>query len=303
MHWLGFSLAALARREPVVLASALHCPPPLQIPLGPIWACSECDAAGYPLPGRPAIQLQRAAQQLLQSGERARHLDIPLNPWVGDADPRHHLRLYLRRLEPDELPQLLALDGKLRVGLSCTLALDSLELEDGSHQAAPLSLQAQRLDGSHAHFTTAAAQVAVFGAGALAHQIVHLLADGPLSVHWEAAAAERNPVRAAANVLCREPDERVLQPLPPGSHCLVMTHDHPLDFRLCATLARLDTVASVGVVGSRRKCQALHEHLQAQTLDAAQRDKIRCPIGGSNTQSLAAAALAVAHEVSQLASR
>lgn len=300
LHWLGFCLQRLARQQPVILASNIHSPPPLQLPMGPIWACSADDQAGYPIPGRPQTQLQQTARRLLKSGEPTDLLSIPLNPWAGDNSAKHNLQLHLRRLSPSDLPQLMLLDGKLRLGQSCQLSLDNLELTTLRDTDCQLSAQARRVNGQFVLFEPCAAPIAIFGAGALAHQIVNLLSDSAVDVYWEAAASERVQLRQAANIVTREPVGDALDWLPDNSHCLVMTHDHALDFKLCANLAKRDQVSSVGMVGSRRKCERLQQQLAEKQLKPQQTAKIRCPIGSTNTLSLNAAALTIAHELTQL---
>lgn len=302
MQWLGFSLAALARQKPVIMASISHCPPPLQLPTGPIWACTADDEAGYLLPGRPETQLRQAARSLLNQTATSQELSIPLNPWVGNDDPKHNLRLHLRKLTTSDLSRMMLLDGKLRIGRGCSFDVESLEVHDERAYDTNLPVQARHMQHHTATFAPADAHVAIFGAGALAHQIVQLLSDSPVTVHWEAAASERMMPRRAANVLRREPVDDNPKWLPDNSHCLVMTHDHPLDFRLCAALAKQAQTRSVGVVGSQRKCERLQSFLDEQLLSESQRSKIRCPIGGSNALSLSAAALTIAHEVTQLTS-
>ncbi len=299
MQWLSFCLQELSRQREVVLASICHSPPPLKLPLGPVWACATHEEAGYLLPGRPEIQLRSAAKTLLNSRDTRATLAIALNPWVGDEDPKHHLRLHLRRLVPKDLKHLMLLDGKLRIGQSCRLCLDSLTLSDLDKNSHTLSPQAHRVSQSECTFAPASAHIAVWGAGALAHQIVKLLADTPVTVHWEAIASERQLERHPANTLLREPSTQYAW-LPDNCHCLVMTHDHELDFELASQLAQQLQVRSVGVVGSWRKCERLMNYLSQAALDASSRDKIRCPIGADNASDLNAAALSIAHELTQL---
>lgn len=300
MQWIGFCLQSLARQKPVILANITHCPPPLQLPAGPIWACSADEEAGYPLPGRPAIQLRLAARQLLADSAKPRELSIPLNPWAGHDDGCHQLRLFLRPLAASDLPHVMQLDGKLRIGQACAWQLDTLALRDLSKSQHSLAPQARHVDGLSCTFAPPPAHVALFGAGALAHQIIHQLADTPHTVHWEANASERLLTRHAANTLLREPVQSDLSWIADNSHCLVATHDHATDFRLAAALAKLPQVRTVGVVGSRRKRVRMFAQLEHDGLSAAQQSKIRCPVGANNTDDLCTAALAATHELIQL---
>ncbi len=299
MTWLGFCLQILARQQRVVLASVIHCPPPLQLPIGPIWACDHNREAGYLLPGRPETHLRQAARQLLTDSERSKELSIPLNPWAGGNTQKHNLRVHLRRLEGEDLSQIMLLDGKLRLGQGCKLNLESLVISDGKRQTAPLTAQAQKVKDHAVIFEPPHAHIAIFGAGALAHQVVKMLSDAPFTVYWEGNAAECVLSVQAANIVTSEPNT---VNLPDNSHCLVMTHDHALDFELCTRLAQHKAVSSVGVVGSQRKCRALWQYLAEKSVEQHHLDKIRCPLGGRNTTNLNAAALDIVQEAYSLAS-
>ena len=47
--------------------------------------------------------------------------------------------------------------------------------------------------------------------------------------------------------------ELVVGELPPGTHALVMTHDHAEDAALCDAAIRNEQLATIGLIGSRAK--------------------------------------------------
>ena len=47
--------------------------------------------------------------------------------------------------------------------------------------------------------------------------------------------------------------ELVLAELPPGTHVLVMTHDHAEDVAICDAAMRLDHLGPIGLIGSSAK--------------------------------------------------
>lgn len=302
MNWLDFCLSNLSNHRPVILACVNHCPPPMLLPLGPNWACTATEETDSSIPGRPAHFIRQAAQKLLKENHKTEGVVIPLNPWAG-ANSKHNLSLKLRKIDTDELHDLTILNQKLNSGQACILNLTTLKITDLPRYNSPITVQAMSCTDNTITFKPSKTHIALFGAGALAHQIAHFLSDSPHTIHWEAPANERFPQRHAANLLLREPQSEKLGWLASNTHSLVMTHDHALDFRLCTELAQSPQVRSVGVVGSKRKGEQLRHFLMEQDLTKQQIKKIRCPIGGGNTENLVAAAIAIAHETMQIANR
>ena len=61
--------------------------------------------------------------------------------------------------------------------------------------------------------------------------------------------------------------ELVLAELPPGTHVLVMTHDHAEDVALCDAAIRLDHLGPIGLIGSSAKLARFRSQLLADGHD------------------------------------
>ncbi|WP_299056999.1 xanthine dehydrogenase accessory protein XdhC [uncultured Nocardioides sp.] len=131
--------------------------------------------------------------------------------------------------------------------------------------------------------------VAVFGVGHVGLELARVLARHDLDLHLvdsrpEQLAAERLAVLddAVADVhVHRVPvlPELVVAELPPGTHVLVMTHDHAEDVALCDAALRADHLASVGLIGSAGKWARFTARLAEEGHDPARVAAIRTPIG------------------------
>ena len=103
--------------------------------------------------------------------------------------------------------------------------------------------------------------VAIFGVGHVGLELARILARHDLELHL----STRGPSSSSADALvgarrrawpgctyttCRCCPEIVLGELPPGTHVLVMTHDHAEDAALCDAALRARTSARIGLIGS-----------------------------------------------------
>jgi xanthine dehydrogenase accessory factor len=152
--------------------------------------------------------------------------------------------------------------------------------------------------------------VAVFGVGHVGLELARILARHDLELHLvdsraEQLAPERLAVLsdAVAAVHVHEVPvlpELVLAELPPGTHVLVMTHDHAEDAALCDALLRRPDVGSIGLIGSAGKWARFRRKLTAEGHGAAV-DRITTPIGVPEItgKDPAAIALSVAAQLVQ----
>jgi xanthine dehydrogenase accessory factor len=105
--------------------------------------------------------------------------------------------------------------------------------------------------------------VAVFGVGHVGLELARILARHDLELHLvdtrpEQLTADRLAVLddAVAVVHVHQVPvlpELVLGELPPGTHVLVMTHDHAEDAALCDAALRTPHLGSIGLIGSSAK--------------------------------------------------
>jgi xanthine dehydrogenase accessory factor len=131
--------------------------------------------------------------------------------------------------------------------------------------------------------------VAVFGVGHVGLELARILARHDLDLHL----VDSRPGQLDGGVLTPLSDadarvhvhheavlpELVLAELPPGTHVLVMTHDHAEDVALLDAALRAGHLGPVGVIGSSAKWARFRKRLLADGHDPAAVDSIVTPIG------------------------
>lgn len=132
--------------------------------------------------------------------------------------------------------------------------------------------------------------VAIFGVGHVGLELARILARHDLDLHLidsrpEQLTDERLAVladavaRVRAHVVPVLP-EIALGDLPPGTHVLIMTHDHAEDAALCDAVLRHGEFGSIGLIGSPAKWARFRRRLAEEGgHDAASIERIKTPIG------------------------
>ena len=149
--------------------------------------------------------------------------------------------------------------------------------------------------------------VAIFGMGHVGLELARILARHDLELHLvdtrpDQLAPERLAVladaRARIHVHRDVPvlPEIVLPELPPGTHVLVLTHDHAEDAALCDAALRCPGLGSIGLIGSAAKWARFRARLAAEGHAPEAIDRITTPIGvpGISGKDPATVALSVA---------
>lgn len=132
--------------------------------------------------------------------------------------------------------------------------------------------------------------VAVFGVGHVGLELARILARHHLDLHLidtrpDMLTEERLSVLADAVAQVHVHHslllpEEVLTELPPGTHVLVMTHDHAEDAALCDAALRTPGLGSIGLIGSAAKWARFRQRLATEGgHDTATIDRIKTPIG------------------------
>ncbi|MEU7555565.1 xanthine dehydrogenase accessory protein XdhC [Streptomyces sp. NPDC044571] len=132
--------------------------------------------------------------------------------------------------------------------------------------------------------------VAVFGVGHVGLELARILARHDLDLHLidtrpDVLADERlgGLADAVAQIHVHHTPllpEEVLTELPPGTHVLIMTHDHAEDAALCDAALRTAGLGSIGLIGSAAKWARFRQRLSTEGgHDAATIDRIKTPIG------------------------
>lgn len=148
--------------------------------------------------------------------------------------------------------------------------------------------------------------VHLYGAGHVGQALVPVLAGLPYAVRWIDARAELLPADVPDNItpLCTAFPLQTVREAAPGTHYIVMTHDHALDYALCRAILERGDAAFVGVIGSHSKGARFRSRLARDGLSAAQIAPLVCPIGvaGISSKLPAAIAVGIAAQLLQLSS-
>ncbi|MFG1627998.1 xanthine dehydrogenase accessory protein XdhC [Kribbella sp. NPDC049227] len=131
--------------------------------------------------------------------------------------------------------------------------------------------------------------MAIFGVGHVGLELARILARHDIELHLidsrpDQLEAERLQVLddAVANVHVHHVPvlpELVVAELPPGTHALVMTHDHAEDAALCDAALRNEQLATIGLIGSTAKWARFRRKLAEDGNPAEAIDRIVTPIG------------------------
>ena len=148
-----------------------------------------------------------------------------------------------------------------------------------------------------------ATHIALFGAGHVGQAVVNALAELDCQITWIDSRQEFAPPdsRSNINVICVADPARLANSLPAGSLCLVMTHNHALDFDICAQLLVRPDIEFCGLIGSASKRARFERLFKQAGLDPAVINKLTCPIGieGINGKRPAEIAVSVAAQILQ----
>lgn len=135
---------------------------------------------------------------------------------------------------------------------------------------------------------TVAPSVAIFGMGHVGLELARVLARHDLELHLVDSRADqlgRDRLGVLDDALARvqvhhaRVPELVLGEVPPGTHVLVMTHDHAEDIALCDAALRCEHLGSVGLIGSSAKWRRFQRRLLQEGHSPQDLAAIRTPIG------------------------
>jgi xanthine dehydrogenase accessory factor len=153
--------------------------------------------------------------------------------------------------------------------------------------AMPLGAQAKQCCGGHVSvlletFAPTVWQVAVFGAGHVAQELIPILQRLPLKLHWFDARADyldqaRQTTGVAPQLLVDTAAQ--VQALPSNTDIILLTHDHGLDFELAQHCLTRGDLNYVGCIGSKTKSQRFAHRLKKAGFSDAELEAWVCPIG------------------------
>lgn len=144
----------------------------------------------------------------------------------------------------------------------------------------------------------------LFGAGHVGKEIVNVLAGLPLKIKWVDERAHEFPDAIPSNCekIVTDTPRDVLNDAPAGAYILVMTHLHPLDFKIVRRAFEKNNFAYLGLIGSKTKRKRFESMLVEDGVAKPALKRLTCPIGvaGITGKHPREIAVAVAAELLQL---
>ena len=130
-------------------------------------------------------------------------------------------------------------------------------------------------------FPVTGTRVAIFGAGHVAASLIKILAHCDARIDWVDTRPEIFPEELPANVKPRAIDDPVdfIESLSNEHRCVVMTHDHQLDYRLVYSLLSFTEVDYVGMIGSETKARRFYARMTKDGINKVDQLRCVCPVG------------------------
>ena len=244
----------LARREPAALIEVAAIKGSAPRETGARMLVTAVSSYGTIGGGRLEWDATRRARALLEDGEPAAVMELPLGPEIGQCCGGF-VSLRLRRA-----------DDAIRA------ELEAIEQEEG--EKLPLVL--------------------LFGAGHVGKALASALAPLPLRVRWiDARAGEfPDPPIPGPEVVITERVLAEAEKAPAGAAYLVLTHSHALDSMICAAVLQRGDFAYLGLIGSRTKRARFERGFRELGIPKQRIARLVCPIGGDRIRDKRPAVIA-----------
>ena len=163
----------------------------------------------------------------------------------------------------------------------------NLQTDIGMTCGGVVSLYFERIHAANSKSRTW--NIAVFGAGHVAQELVPLLLKLNCQVYWIDSSREwLDKIAAHKNLIKIETENlsSALVNLPANTFMVSMTMGHAFDFPILKEALLNHSYPYVGVIGSDSKARVLKNELSQAGVDKNLLDKLHCPIGedfGNNT--------------------
>jgi xanthine dehydrogenase accessory factor len=137
----------------------------------------------------------------------------------------------------------------------------------------------------------------IFGAGHVGQALIRLLSPLDLfDITWVDSRPGLLPSGlpdCVTTQACAAPTDRV-DTAPPGTHYVVLTHDHALDYELCRLILARADAGWLGLIGSASKSARFRSRLLRDGISRERLSALNCPIGIDGIASKLPAAIAIA---------
>jgi xanthine dehydrogenase accessory factor len=256
--------------------------------------------------GRLEYQAIQAARALLGdvSAAPVRIDDLILGPDLGQCCGGR-VELWLERLSRGDLPWLREAARRLR-GRNGVAIATGLDGRVASHRvlappAGAAGLELQRLPAGNTTLLEVLQPqrlpLWIFGAGHVGQALIRLLSPLALfDIVWVDSRPELLPAALPECVSTQAyaaPTDLV-GTAAPGTHYVVLTHDHALDYELCRRILARGDAGWLGLIGSASKSARFRSRLRRDGTSAERLSQLHCPIGIDRIASKLPAAIAIA---------
>jgi xanthine dehydrogenase accessory factor len=138
-------------------------------------------------------------------------------------------------------------------------------------------------------------RILLFGAGHVGRALVAVLAEVDCSVNWIDTRDDAFPdvIPANARRIATDTPESEVAAAPAGSHFLVMSHSHDLDYTLAEAILRRADFASFGLIGSSTKRRRFEQRFAQRGLVPEIMQRMTCPIGIASIEGKQPATIAI----------
>ena len=259
--------------------------------------------------GRLEWQAIQAARELLRdrNAPPVRIDDLVLGPDLGQCCGGR-VELWLERLTRGDLPWLREAAHRLRGASGVSIATD-VAGRVVSHRVLPSVLQ-RSAAGSLTLLRSTSGMLTlletlrpqrlplwIFGAGHVGQALIRLLSPLDLfDITWVDSRPGLLPSGlpdCVTTQACAAPTDLV-DTAPPGTHYVVLTHDHALDYELCRLILARADAGWLGLIGSASKSARFRSRLLRDGISRERLPALNCPIGIDGIASKLPAAIAIA---------
>jgi xanthine dehydrogenase accessory factor len=147
-------------------------------------------------------------------------------------------------------------------------------------------------------------QLWLYGAGHVGQAVARVVTTLPMHLTWIDSRPGLPPAPRPENIDALSTTDPVatVAAAPAGTHFLIMTHSHALDYELCRAILERRDAPWVGLIGSDSKAARFRSRLRNDAVTDRALEKLACPIGidGINSKRPEVIAIAVAAQLLQL---
>lgn len=139
-------------------------------------------------------------------------------------------------------------------------------------------------------------RIVIFGAGHVGSACAAVLSTLDVNIDLIDSRAGFLDDRLPTNIAARELADPAgfVATVPENSYFLVMTHDHGLDFDICARILQRTDIAYCGLIGSRSKRRRFEKRFRELGITEKEISQLTCPIGIDEIKGKKPAEIAIA---------